>query len=206
MVKIPVRTWDFPRCFPSPLDSQATCWPDSSLSIFSFTSRPEPQQKAPSAPPPPPPPPPPPLPEPTPPEPEEEILGSDDEEQEDPADYCKGGCSPVLTAGVMGIMHIFHPILREVFKDLVIVYGTYTEVVKNCLHNCLQLNFFTSHSFCMHFASKRYVRYYMSVLVIRINFSWLISIVRETNILTKICLYYSNTLCILKYLNAFDIN
>lgn len=26
-----------------------------------------------------------------PPEPEEEILGSDDEEQEDPADYCKGG-------------------------------------------------------------------------------------------------------------------
>ncbi|CAG08628.1 unnamed protein product, partial [Tetraodon nigroviridis] len=24
------------------------------------------------------------------PEPEEEILGSDDEEQEDPADYCKG--------------------------------------------------------------------------------------------------------------------
>lgn len=52
--------------------------------------RPEPQQKAPSAPPPPPPPPPPPLPEPAPPEPEEEILGSDDEEQEDPADYCKG--------------------------------------------------------------------------------------------------------------------
>ncbi|RLW02019.1 hypothetical protein DV515_00007522 [Chloebia gouldiae] len=58
-------------------------------------SRPEPQQKAPSAPPPPPPPPPPPLPEPTPPEPEEEILGSDDEEQEDPADYCKGGYHPV---------------------------------------------------------------------------------------------------------------
>ncbi|XP_064905154.1 SRSF protein kinase 2 isoform X8 [Columba livia] len=57
--------------------------------------RPEPQQKAPSAPPPPPPPPPPPLPEPTPPEPEEEILGSDDEEQEDPADYCKGGYHPV---------------------------------------------------------------------------------------------------------------
>ncbi|KAM6425229.1 SRSF protein kinase 2 [Rhynochetos jubatus] len=56
---------------------------------------PEPQQKAPSAPPPPPPPPPPPLPEPTPPEPEEEILGSDDEEQEDPADYCKGGYHPV---------------------------------------------------------------------------------------------------------------
>ncbi|NXW42151.1 SRPK2 kinase, partial [Nyctiprogne leucopyga] len=55
--------------------------------------RPEPQQKAPSAPPPPPPPPP--LPEPTPPEPEEEILGSDDEEQEDPADYCKGGYHPV---------------------------------------------------------------------------------------------------------------
>ncbi|OXB71837.1 UNVERIFIED_CONTAM: hypothetical protein H355_015591, partial [Colinus virginianus] len=63
--------------------------------VFSFTSRPEPQQKAPSAPPPPPPPPPPPLPEPTPPEPEEEILGSDDEEQEDPADYCKGGYHPV---------------------------------------------------------------------------------------------------------------
>ncbi|KAH1187530.1 hypothetical protein KIL84_020279 [Mauremys mutica] len=58
-------------------------------------SRPEPQQKAPSAPPPPPPPPPPPLPEPAPPEPEEEILGSDDEEQEDPADYCKGGYHPV---------------------------------------------------------------------------------------------------------------
>ncbi|KAF2981390.1 hypothetical protein EK904_002942, partial [Melospiza melodia maxima] len=57
--------------------------------------RPEPQQKAPSAPPPPPPPPPPPLPEPAPPEPEEEILGSDDEEQEDPADYCKGGYHPV---------------------------------------------------------------------------------------------------------------
>ncbi|XP_068045769.1 SRSF protein kinase 2 isoform X8 [Anomalospiza imberbis] len=56
---------------------------------------PEPQQKAPSAPPPPPPPPPPPLPEPAPPEPEEEILGSDDEEQEDPADYCKGGYHPV---------------------------------------------------------------------------------------------------------------
>ncbi|XP_034622165.1 SRSF protein kinase 2 isoform X1 [Trachemys scripta elegans] len=56
-------------------------------------SRPEPQQKAPSAPPPPPPPPP--LPEPAPPEPEEEILGSDDEEQEDPADYCKGGYHPV---------------------------------------------------------------------------------------------------------------
>uniref|UniRef100_A0A8C8RQG0 non-specific serine/threonine protein kinase n=1 Tax=Pelusios castaneus TaxID=367368 RepID=A0A8C8RQG0_9SAUR len=57
--------------------------------------RPEPQQKAPSVPPPPPPPPPPPLPEPAPPEPEEEILGSDDEEQEDPADYCKGGYHPV---------------------------------------------------------------------------------------------------------------
>ncbi|XP_038596875.1 SRSF protein kinase 2 isoform X2 [Tachyglossus aculeatus] len=57
--------------------------------------KPEPQQKAPSAPPPPPPPPPPPLPEPRPPEPEEEILGSDDEEQEDPADYCKGGYHPV---------------------------------------------------------------------------------------------------------------
>lgn len=28
-------------------------------------------------------------------EPEEEILGSDDEEQEDPADYCKGGYHPV---------------------------------------------------------------------------------------------------------------
>uniref|UniRef100_H0YXL8 non-specific serine/threonine protein kinase n=1 Tax=Taeniopygia guttata TaxID=59729 RepID=H0YXL8_TAEGU len=56
----------------------------------SSPERPEPQQKVPSAPPPPPPPPPPPLPEPGPPEPEEEILGSDDEEQEDPADYCKG--------------------------------------------------------------------------------------------------------------------
>ncbi|XP_074394955.1 SRSF protein kinase 2 isoform X4 [Zonotrichia albicollis] len=61
----------------------------------SSPERPEPQQKAPSAPPPPPPPPPPPLPEPAPPEPEEEILGSDDEEQEDPADYCKGGYHPV---------------------------------------------------------------------------------------------------------------
>ncbi|XP_058513402.1 SRSF protein kinase 2 isoform X3 [Ochotona princeps] len=57
--------------------------------------RPEPQPKAPLVPPPPPPPPPPPLPDPTPPEPEEEILGSDDEEQEDPADYCKGGYHPV---------------------------------------------------------------------------------------------------------------
>ncbi|XP_055974314.1 SRSF protein kinase 2 isoform X2 [Sorex fumeus] len=57
--------------------------------------KPEPQQKAPLVPPPPPPPPPPPLPDPTPPEPEEEILGSDDEEQEDPADYCKGGYHPV---------------------------------------------------------------------------------------------------------------
>ncbi|XP_058513405.1 SRSF protein kinase 2 isoform X6 [Ochotona princeps] len=56
---------------------------------------PEPQPKAPLVPPPPPPPPPPPLPDPTPPEPEEEILGSDDEEQEDPADYCKGGYHPV---------------------------------------------------------------------------------------------------------------
>uniref|UniRef100_A0A674H4G1 non-specific serine/threonine protein kinase n=1 Tax=Taeniopygia guttata TaxID=59729 RepID=A0A674H4G1_TAEGU len=61
----------------------------------SSPERPEPQQKVPSAPPPPPPPPPPPLPEPGPPEPEEEILGSDDEEQEDPADYCKGGYHPV---------------------------------------------------------------------------------------------------------------
>ncbi|XP_056429511.1 SRSF protein kinase 2 isoform X5 [Hyla sarda] len=51
--------------------------------------KPEAQQKVPSAPPPPP------LPEPAPPEPEEEILGSDDEEQEDPADYCKGGYHPV---------------------------------------------------------------------------------------------------------------
>uniref|UniRef100_A0A4W5MRL2 non-specific serine/threonine protein kinase n=1 Tax=Hucho hucho TaxID=62062 RepID=A0A4W5MRL2_9TELE len=40
--------------------------------------------------------PPPAPPEPAvPPEPEEEILGSDDEEQEDPADYCKGGYHPV---------------------------------------------------------------------------------------------------------------
>ncbi|XP_053572530.1 SRSF protein kinase 2 isoform X4 [Bombina bombina] len=59
----------------------------------SSSERPEPQQKALSTPPPPPPPPP--LPEPVPPEPEEEILGSDDEEQEDPADYCKGGYHPV---------------------------------------------------------------------------------------------------------------
>ncbi|XP_068525927.1 SRSF protein kinase 2 isoform X10 [Anas acuta] len=66
-------------------------WVDAAISRH----RPEPQQKAPSAPPPPPPPPPPPLPEPAPPEPEEEILGSDDEEQEDPADYCKGGYHPV---------------------------------------------------------------------------------------------------------------
>uniref|UniRef100_A0A8C0UPL7 non-specific serine/threonine protein kinase n=1 Tax=Cyanistes caeruleus TaxID=156563 RepID=A0A8C0UPL7_CYACU len=63
--------------------------------VMVHACRPEPQQKAPSAPPPPPPPPPPPLPEPAPPEPEEEILGSDDEEQEDPADYCKGGYHPV---------------------------------------------------------------------------------------------------------------
>ncbi|XP_060100691.1 SRSF protein kinase 2 isoform X2 [Heteronotia binoei] len=61
----------------------------------SSSERPEPHQKVPSTPPPPPPPPPPPLPEPSPPEPEEEILGSDDEEQEDPADYCKGGYHPV---------------------------------------------------------------------------------------------------------------
>ncbi|XP_058513403.1 SRSF protein kinase 2 isoform X4 [Ochotona princeps] len=61
----------------------------------SSSQRPEPQPKAPLVPPPPPPPPPPPLPDPTPPEPEEEILGSDDEEQEDPADYCKGGYHPV---------------------------------------------------------------------------------------------------------------
>ena len=27
---------------------------------------------------------------------EEEILGSDDEEQEDPNDYCKGKCPPFL--------------------------------------------------------------------------------------------------------------
>ncbi|XP_075064881.1 SRSF protein kinase 2 isoform X8 [Mixophyes fleayi] len=59
----------------------------------SSSERPEAQQKAPTAPPLPPPPPP--LPEPAPPEPEEEILGSDDEEQEDPADYCKGGYHPV---------------------------------------------------------------------------------------------------------------
>ncbi|XP_040268596.1 SRSF protein kinase 2 isoform X4 [Bufo bufo] len=59
----------------------------------SSSERPEAQQKVPSAPPAPPPPPP--LPEPAPPEPEEEILGSDDEEQEDPADYCKGGYHPV---------------------------------------------------------------------------------------------------------------
>ncbi|XP_051978461.1 SRSF protein kinase 3-like isoform X2 [Xyrauchen texanus] len=51
-------------------------------------------QKVPSAPPPAPPTPPPPEPA-APPEPEEEILGSDDEEQEDPADYCKGGYHPV---------------------------------------------------------------------------------------------------------------
>uniref|UniRef100_A0A8C1R151 non-specific serine/threonine protein kinase n=1 Tax=Cyprinus carpio TaxID=7962 RepID=A0A8C1R151_CYPCA len=56
-----------------------------------------PTQKVPSAPhSPPPPPPPPPPPEPVAlPETEEEILGSDDEEQEDPADYCKGGYHPV---------------------------------------------------------------------------------------------------------------
>uniref|UniRef100_A0A8C1D3C2 non-specific serine/threonine protein kinase n=1 Tax=Cyprinus carpio carpio TaxID=630221 RepID=A0A8C1D3C2_CYPCA len=54
-------------------------------------------QKVPSAPhstPPPPPPPPPPEPVALP-ETVEEILGSDDEEQEDPADYCKGGYHPV---------------------------------------------------------------------------------------------------------------
>uniref|UniRef100_A0A8C5GVY7 non-specific serine/threonine protein kinase n=1 Tax=Gouania willdenowi TaxID=441366 RepID=A0A8C5GVY7_GOUWI len=61
----------------------------------SSPERPENQQKAPvNAPPPPPPPPPPPEPS-GPLEPEEEILGSDDEEQEDPADYCKGGYHPV---------------------------------------------------------------------------------------------------------------
>lgn len=70
--------------------------------------RPEPQQKAPSAPPPPPPPPPPPLPEPAPPEPEEEILGSDDEEQEDPADYCKGECSSPLLLRVSTAMPVFN--------------------------------------------------------------------------------------------------
>uniref|UniRef100_A0A8C2ETJ4 non-specific serine/threonine protein kinase n=1 Tax=Cyprinus carpio TaxID=7962 RepID=A0A8C2ETJ4_CYPCA len=54
-------------------------------------------QKVPSAPhSPPPPPPPSPPPEPVAlPETEEEILGSDDEDQEDPADYCKGGYHPV---------------------------------------------------------------------------------------------------------------
>uniref|UniRef100_A0A674B1S5 non-specific serine/threonine protein kinase n=1 Tax=Salmo trutta TaxID=8032 RepID=A0A674B1S5_SALTR len=72
----------------------------NSISLFlslplSLSIRPETQQKAPvSAPPLPPPPPPPPEPA-IPPEPEEEILGSDDEEQEDPADYCKGGYHPV---------------------------------------------------------------------------------------------------------------
>ncbi|KAJ8262348.1 hypothetical protein GJAV_G00165420 [Gymnothorax javanicus] len=55
--------------------------------------RPETQQKAPLATPPPAPPP---VPEPAPPaEGDEEILGSDDEEQEDPNDYCKGGYHPV---------------------------------------------------------------------------------------------------------------
>lgn len=79
--------------FSSPLKGWVTpVWKLFIKCALSFISRPEPQQKAPSAPPPPPPPPPPPLPEPTPPEPEEEILGSDDEEQEDPADYCKGVC------------------------------------------------------------------------------------------------------------------
>ncbi|XP_031794585.1 SRSF protein kinase 2 isoform X5 [Sarcophilus harrisii] len=68
---------------------------EEEITAFPNVCRPEPQQKAPSVPPPPPPPPPPPLPEPAPPEPEEEILGSDDEEQEDPADYCKGGYHPV---------------------------------------------------------------------------------------------------------------
>ncbi|XP_041112153.1 SRSF protein kinase 2-like [Polyodon spathula] len=59
-------------------------------------SRPEPQgDGAPPAPPSPPPPPPLPPEPAAPPEPEEEILGSDDEEQEDPADYCKGGYHPV---------------------------------------------------------------------------------------------------------------
>nr|XP_040024139.1 SRSF protein kinase 2-like isoform X3 [Gasterosteus aculeatus aculeatus] len=57
----------------------------------SSPERPETQQKAlVSVPPPPPPSPSPPVPA-GPPEPEEEILGSDDEEQEDPTDYCKGG-------------------------------------------------------------------------------------------------------------------
>ncbi|ELK06797.1 Serine/threonine-protein kinase SRPK1 [Pteropus alecto] len=48
----------------------------------------EPQQEAPLVPPLPP------LPDPTPPELDEEILGSDDDE-EDPMDYCKGGYHPV---------------------------------------------------------------------------------------------------------------
>ncbi|KAI1883372.1 hypothetical protein AGOR_G00230740 [Albula goreensis] len=68
----------------------------SEISEKSLSSqRPETQQKVPSAAPPPLQPPPS-APEPVaPPEPEEEILGSDDEEQEDPNDYCKGGYHPV---------------------------------------------------------------------------------------------------------------
>ncbi|EMP29120.1 Serine/threonine-protein kinase SRPK2 [Chelonia mydas] len=97
---------------------------------FLFIFRPEPQQKAPSAPPPPPPPPPPPLPEPAPPEPEEEILGSDDEEQEDPADYCKDVCMVfevlghhllkwIIKSNYQGLpIHCVKSIIRQVLQGL----------------------------------------------------------------------------------------
>ncbi|AWP08130.1 putative SRSF protein kinase 2-like [Scophthalmus maximus] len=48
-------------------------------------------------------------------EPEEEILGSDDEEQEDPADYCKGqhGTHKQDRPGTLDVgsvpAHYFHP-------------------------------------------------------------------------------------------------
>ncbi|KAG9332900.1 hypothetical protein JZ751_014430 [Albula glossodonta] len=79
-------------CFPGSVE------PDRGRDVFPWfpgSVEPETQQKVPSAAPPtlqPPPSAPEPV---APPEPEEEILGSDDEEQEDPNDYCKGGYHPV---------------------------------------------------------------------------------------------------------------
>jgi len=115
---------------------------------LSFIFRPEPQQKAPSAPPPPPPPPPPPLPEPTPPEPEEEILGSDDEEQEDPADYCKGVCNSAVLMGGNIVMQVLTMVLERFLKTWsLITEFIYARVMNNCsfqvqMHNCLQLYFY----------------------------------------------------------------
>lgn len=100
---------------------------------LSLVFRPEPQQKVPSAPPPPPPPPPPPLPEPTPPEPEEEILGSDDEEQEDPADYCKGVCNSAVSMRVNIVMQVLTLVLGKFLKTYsLITEFVYTRIMKNC--------------------------------------------------------------------------